>query len=62
MTEQPLVENLNRFDGDVIEASGIDDAIKALRFVLFWHLRCSGNTASDDVDTDAIMWYVFVQM
>lgn len=49
MTEQPLVENLNRFDGEVVEASGIDDAIKALRFVPFWHLCCSGATASDDM-------------
>lgn len=31
VNNEPLVENLNRLEPDTIEASGIDDAIKALR-------------------------------
>lgn len=31
VVEEPLVENLNRLDPDAIEASGIDQAIAALR-------------------------------
>lgn len=35
VTEEPLVENMNRLDPDAIEASGIDEAIKALRWEIF---------------------------
>lgn len=31
--EEPMVENLNRLEPETIDASGIDDAIAALRFV-----------------------------
>lgn len=31
VNNEPLVENLNRLEPDAIEASGIDEAIKALR-------------------------------
>lgn len=33
VNEEPIMENLNRLDPEAIEASGIDDAIAALRFV-----------------------------
>lgn len=32
VNNEPLIENLNRLDPETIEASGIDDAIKAFRF------------------------------
>lgn len=35
VTEEPLIENLNRLEPEAIEASGIDEAIKALRYVLY---------------------------
>lgn len=31
INEAPLVENMNRLEPDTIEASGIDEAIQALR-------------------------------
>lgn len=31
--EEPIIENLNRLEPETIDASGIDEAIAALRFV-----------------------------
>lgn len=45
VNEEPIVENLNRLEPETIVASGIDEAIAALRFVIF--IRAADCTHSD---------------
>lgn len=44
VNEAPLIENMNRLEPETIDASGIDEAIKALRLVSNLIVEYSNNS------------------